>query len=74
MLNNIQLVPDPRENQHVKIDLTAKPKEGINILRNKNKILNSQSNNENSNPGKNRPLNPAKGTTTAHFLSVEGDV
>ena len=43
LLNNMQ-VPDPRENHHVKIDLTAKPKE----------VLNSQPNNMNKKPEENR--------------------
>jgi hypothetical protein len=71
LLNNFQ-VPDPRKNQLVKIDLTAKPKEGINKLWNENKVLNPQLNNENSNSGKNPPLDSVKGTTPCPLLKRRG--
>ena len=63
MLNNTQ-VTDPCGNQCVKVNLTAKPKEVNNILRNENKALNSKSDNEpNTNSEKNRHLNADKSIT-----------
>ena len=63
LLNNTQ-VPDSHDNQRVTIDLTTKPKEGVNI------IYNPQPDNEN-NLGINR--HPRASTTPpVHSLGAEG--
>ena len=72
MLDNTQF-PDPSVNQYSKADLTLKPKEANDMLRDENKALNSKFNNEpNINSEKNRHLNPEKGITPCPFLKRRG--
>ena len=72
LLDNTQL-PDPSVNQYSKADLTLKPKEANDMLRDKNKALNPKFDNEpNINSEKNRHLNPEKGITPCPFLKRRG--
>ena len=72
LLDNTQF-PDPSVNQYSKADLTLKPKEVNDMLRDENKALNSKFDNElNINSEKNRHLNPEKGITPCPFLKRRG--
>ena len=72
LLDNTQF-PDPSVNQYSKADLTLKPKEANDMLRDENKALNPKFDNEpNTNLEKNRHLNPEKGITPCPFLKRRG--